>query len=108
MEMVRTRLAIAAHYEELSGHTFHSTIVREYEQARAGILAITGQKTLLADRPATRSTIQLRNPYTDVLNLIQVELLRRWKNAPDSERDALRRALFLTINGIAAAMQSTG
>jgi len=108
LEMVRTRLAIAAHYETLSEHAFHRTIAEEYARTREGILAITGQTALLADRPTIRSTIQLRNPYTDVLNLIQVELLRRWKSAADAERGALRHALFLTINGIAAAMQSTG
>jgi phosphoenolpyruvate carboxylase len=47
----------------------------------------------------------LRNPYTDVLNLLQIELLRRMTEGDDPE---LRRSLFLSINGIAAAMQSTG
>ncbi len=108
LEMVRTRLHIAAHYETLSEHTFHRTIAEEYARTREGVLEITGQTTLLADHPAARSAIQLRNPYTDVLNLIQVEMLRRWKKSAASERDALRHALFLTINGIAAAMQSTG
>jgi phosphoenolpyruvate carboxylase len=51
----------------------------------------------------------LRNPYTDVLNLIQVELLRRYAHAAsDSERDTLRMLIFQSINGIAAAMQATG
>jgi len=108
LEMVRTRLPIAAYYETLSEHAFHSIIAEEFEQARKGILLITGQKRLLAHRPATRSAIHLRNAYTDVLNLIQVELMRRWKRAAEDERGVLRHALFLTINGIAAAMQSTG
>ncbi len=108
LEMVRTRLPIAAHYETLSEHAFHSTIAQEYGLAEKGILSITGQSALLAERPTTRSSIQLRNAYADVLNLIQVELLKRWKNASDVESEALRHALFLTINGIAAAMQSTG
>ena len=56
-----------------------------------------------------RKSIELRNPYTDVLNLVQVELLRRLHAAPaEDEREPLRHALFLSINGIAAAMQSTG
>ena len=108
LEMVRTRLPIAAYYETLSEHAFHRTIAEEYARAREGILAITGQENLLADRPNTRSTLRLRNSYTDVLNLLQVELLKRWKSAADGERGLLRHALFLTINGIAAAMQSTG
>ncbi|MCB0289738.1 MAG: phosphoenolpyruvate carboxylase, partial [Calditrichaeota bacterium] len=50
----------------------------------------------------------LRNPYTDVLNLLQVELLKRWQGAAKGDQDLLRHALFLSINGVAAAMQSTG
>jgi phosphoenolpyruvate carboxylase len=44
-----------------------------------------------------------------VLNLVQVELLKRFRSTEDEERLAdLRQALFLSINAIAAAMQSTG
>jgi phosphoenolpyruvate carboxylase len=43
-----------------------------------------------------------------VLNLLQVELLRRERKADGVDTDRLRQALFLSINGIAAAMQSTG
>ncbi|MBD3290284.1 phosphoenolpyruvate carboxylase, partial [candidate division KSB1 bacterium] len=55
-----------------------------------------------------RNTIRFRNPYTDVLNLLQVELLRRYRQSKDNEDEATRYALYLSINGIAAAMQSTG
>jgi phosphoenolpyruvate carboxylase len=108
LEMVRTRLPIAANYETLSEYAYHDIIAEEFNKTRQGILTITGQNTLLANRPAVRNTIHLRNAYTDVLNLIQVELMRRWKSAAGSKRAVLRHALFLTINGIAAAMQSTG
>jgi phosphoenolpyruvate carboxylase len=40
-------------------------------------LAEPDKEAFLAHRPATRSTIHLRNAYTDVLNLIQVELMKR-------------------------------
>jgi phosphoenolpyruvate carboxylase len=55
-----------------------------------------------------QKSIALRNPYTDVLNLLQVELLRRYRQADQEQRSQLRKLLFLSINGIAAAMQSTG
>ncbi|MEM6336880.1 MAG: phosphoenolpyruvate carboxylase, partial [Bacteroidota bacterium] len=52
---------------------------------------------------------QFRNPYTDALNLMQIELLRRHHESASTEEHArLAYALFLSINGIAAAMQSTG
>jgi phosphoenolpyruvate carboxylase len=58
-------------------------------------------------------SIQERNQPTDLLNLLQIELLRRYlaaNEAPDDSaaKDALRPLIFASINGIAAAMQSTG
>jgi phosphoenolpyruvate carboxylase len=125
-EMARARLAISACYAELAddgaddgtdsgeaaggrGEGFHRTIARDFELARRAILEITGQDELLDNSPVIQRSIALRNPYTDVLNLLQIELLRRNRRASnETERQALREATFLSINGIAAAMQSTG
>ncbi|CAN5779472.1 phosphoenolpyruvate carboxylase [soil metagenome] len=112
-ELARARLPIARHYADLAGSTpededFHQTIETEFEAARTALLNITGNDELLDDDQVIRKSIALRNPYTDVLNLLQVELIRRYRNADDPAREVLRRSLFLSINGIAAAMQSTG
>jgi phosphoenolpyruvate carboxylase len=61
---------------------------------------------LLENAPVIRKSILLRNSHTDVLNLLQVELLRRWRAG--RRCDSLNQAILLSINGIAAAMQSTG
>ena len=68
-----------------------------------------------------RRSIDVRNPYVDPINLVQVELLRRLAvlhkiaaaHDPSEEEPAadlvqLRRALSVTINGIAAGMRNTG
>jgi phosphoenolpyruvate carboxylase len=113
-EMARARLEIAAAYAALAaeaGHDapFHERIAEDFRRAREAILAITGQAELLDENPVIQKSIALRNPYTDVLNLLQIELLRRYRRADsEAERAPLRDALFLSINGIAAAMQSTG
>jgi phosphoenolpyruvate carboxylase len=112
-EMARARLEISAHYaalaEQPAAGQCHAIIARDFAAARSAILDITGQAELLDNSPVIRRSIELRNPYTDVLNLLQVELLRRYRAASDDDqRDSLRRLLFLSINGIAAAMQSTG
>lgn len=109
LELARTRMAIAEAYSSLSNvRSFHDTIVAEYEKTEAAVLKITQQERLLDNHMAIQQSIVLRNPYTDVLNLIQIELLKRWANASPEQIPPLRQALFLSINGIAAAMQSTG
>ena len=112
-EMARARLDIARHYAELAPQDpgaadFHQQICADFAAGRAAMLQLTGRAELLDDNPALQRSIALRNPYTDVLNLLQVELLRRFHASGGEEREALRDALFLSVNGIAAAMQSTG
>jgi phosphoenolpyruvate carboxylase len=110
-EMARTRLEIAERYARLGSAddaTYHERIAADFADALTAILRITDQTGLLDGSPVIRRSIELRNPYTDVLNLIQVELLRRYREAQEEDREALRQLLFLSINGIAAAMQSTG
>ena len=107
-EMTRARLDIAARYNRLSKRNFHERIAADFEKARQAILSISDQQELMDNHPVIQKSIRLRNPYTDVLNLVQIELLRRWRSASDTERGPIRHALFLSINGIAAAMQSTG
>jgi phosphoenolpyruvate carboxylase len=83
-------------------------------RAITAVLQITGHSDLLADNPVLRRSIDVRNPYVDPINLLQVELLRRLRShvatGPDDdpETQRLRRALLVTINGIAAGMRNTG
>ncbi len=107
-EMGRARLQISQFYEHLSEKQYLPHIKQDYDKAESAILKITEQNRLLDNRPVIQKSIHLRNPYTDVLNLLQVELMQRWRTAPASQQEELRYNLFLSINGIAAAMQSTG
>ncbi len=112
-EMARARLDIAHEYaleaaSDGQPTPLHDRIAADFDRARHAILEITGQDNLLDNAPVLQKSIALRNPYTDVLNLLQIELMKRHRTATDAERERLAQALFLSINGIAAAMQSTG
>ena len=73
-------------------------------RASAAVLAVTGHGELIESNPVLRRSIDVRNPYVDPINLVQVELLRRLRAGDES----VRAALNVTINGIAAGMRNTG
>ena len=70
-----------------------------------GIQAVSEHADLLEATPVIRRSIDVRNPYVDPLNLVQVELLRRMRERPDAR---VHTALMITVNGIAAGMRNTG
>ena len=110
MLMAKSDLAIFERYSRLAGDlhdTFFPMVESEFERATAAILAIKQRDELLADDYRLRLSIRLRNPYVDPISLLQVDLLRRWRDT-GSQDDATLRALMATINGIAAGIQNTG
>ncbi|EIQ00559.1 phosphoenolpyruvate carboxylase [Opitutaceae bacterium TAV1] len=82
----------------------------EFARAERAILAITGRKQLLAREPVLLRSVELRNPYIDPLNYLQVEMLRRLRAGGLSKADeeAVRAVVELTINGISGGLKNTG
>jgi len=74
-------------------------------RAIGGIRTVSGHDDLLEATPVIRRSIDVRNPYVDPLNLVQVELLRRMRERPDAR---VHTALMITVNGISAGMRNTG
>jgi phosphoenolpyruvate carboxylase len=79
----------------------------EFERSAAALLQITGQARLLAGDPTLARSIELRNPYVDPISFLQVRLLRAYRSHGERE-PALRDAIRLSINGIAAGLRVTG
>ena len=78
---------------------------RRLQRAAAIVREVTGHRELLESNAVLRRSIDVRNPYVDPINIVQVELLRRARLRDD---DGVRAALLVTINGIAAGMRNTG
>lgn len=62
----------------------------------------------LEQDPWVRQAIELRNPYSDPLHVLQAELLYRARHQLELVNPAVEQALMLTIAGIAAGMRNTG
>jgi phosphoenolpyruvate carboxylase len=106
----RTDLEIARAYNVLAPedlHGFFAPIRSEYSLTREHVLSIKGCTSLLDSDPTLQRGIQLRNPYVDPMNLMQVDLLQRWRATDRQDRD-LFEALLGSISGIAQGLQSTG
>jgi len=111
MVLAKTDLAIASRYAELVADAklrerIFSRIKAEWALTRQHLLAILEQDDFLADNPMLKRSLQLRSPYMDPLNHLQVELLKRHRAGDTDER--LARGIHLSINGVASGLRNSG
>ena len=85
-----------------------AVIQAEYTRTVDEVLRVTGQSALLDGNPVLRRTLEIRATYLAPLHDLQVALLKRVRADTEEPGGELRRALLLTINGIAAGLRNTG
>jgi len=110
MVLSKGDITIAEQFSLLSGplHArFFPQIQRELALTAQQILALTGQDALLQHDQRLALSIRLRNPYIDPISVLQVDLLRRWRES-GGEDDAVLRALVACVNGVSQGVQNTG
>ncbi|MDP1523664.1 MAG: phosphoenolpyruvate carboxylase [Methylotenera sp.] len=111
MILAKTDLTIAACYsdlveDEVLRKTVFERIKKEHALTSQALNLILQSTERLANNPALANSIRSRLPYLDPLNHLQVALIKRHRNG---ETDVLiKRAIHLTINGIAAGLRNTG
>jgi phosphoenolpyruvate carboxylase len=113
MDMVlsKTDMGIASSYAELVADVelrerIFGAINREWEDTVEKLFAVTGNTTLLQDNPTFARSLMTRTPYIDPLNHLQVALLQRHRAGDNDE--LVKRAIHLTINGIATGLRNSG
>ena len=114
MTLSKTDLGIARTYVETLVPPEHQhllgVIEQEHEQTLKAISDITGSG-LLADLPVLKRTLEVRDAYLDPLNALQVNLLENMRAGvmtDETSERRIRRALLLSINGVAAGLRNTG
>ena len=111
MVLSKTDLGIASRYAELVGDgelrdAVFARLASEHALTVLRLLEITGQGALLEGNPTLARSLRDRLPYLDPLNHLQVELLRRFRCGQNDE--LTKRAIHLTINGLAAGLRNSG
>jgi len=116
MVMAKSDLALASRYASLVQdksvrEKVFAEIERQWHLTRDALFMITGASEFLAVNPSLARSIRHRFPYIDPLHHLQIELIRRFRNAEGQEEDVGergKRGIHIAINGIAAGVRNTG
>jgi phosphoenolpyruvate carboxylase len=110
MVLAKTDGRIAAEYDRQlvppNLHPLGLELRQRLTRAIELVRRLTRHRELLEDNPVLRRSIDVRNPYVDPINLVQIELIRRLRQGDEDPR--LQHAFKVTVNGIAAGMRNTG
>ena len=112
MTLAKTDLTLAKRYVETlvpkELQHFLTIIEEEFALTVSEILLLTKKTSLLGDQPILARTLQVRDAYLSPIHLLQINLLKRVRDAGGTPESVLNRALLLTINGVAAGLRNTG
>ncbi len=118
MVLAKTDLMIAELYSELEENEEKRYLVfaefkRQYELASEMVLEASGQKFLLEKNRLLRFSIEVRNPYIDPMNYLQIRLLRERRSLENQGKqrgqfEIVDTGILLSIVGISSGMRNTG
>lgn len=115
IEMVLSKASpeLAKYYDEVLGKNNKTPVTElshllqnSYQETKQEVIQALQQPSLLFEQPGLLRSIQVREPYIQTLNILQVELLKRARE--DKSDELIEQALLISIAGIAAGMRNTG
>ena len=110
MVLSKANMDIAFEYaqlcEEEEVRNIYQIILHEWQLTKDIILMIEEHDELLAENPYLKESLDYRMPYFNVLNYIQLELIRRQRTGQlPADQDKL---IHITINGVATGLRNSG
>ena len=110
MVLSKSNMNIAFEYAQLCEdkevQEIYYTILDEWQLTKNVILAIEDYDDLLEENPYLRDSLDYRMRYFNILNYIQVELIKRQRRGELSSDE--ERLIHITINGIATGLRNSG
>lgn len=110
MVLSKSNMNIAFQYAQLAEdedvRDVFNTILDEWQLTKNVILAIEQNEDLLETNPSLRASLDYRLPYFNVLNYIQIELIKRLRH--DELDEDYEKLIHTTINGIATGLRNSG
>lgn len=110
MVLSKSNMNIAFEYakmcqDEATKEVFN-TILDEWQLTKNIILTIENHEHLLEDNSYLQASLDSRLPYFNVLNYIQIELIKRQRRGELGE--SLENLIHITINGVATGLRNSG
>ena len=110
MVLSKSNMDIAKQYsnlcEDKETRSVFDRIESEWQLTKKVLLQIEKHTELIQDLPALRGSLDYRLPYFDILNYIQIELIKRIRQGQYTEE--LEKTIHVTINGIATGLRNSG
>lgn len=110
MVLSKSNMEIAKQYAELcqdeKTKSVFDIIYQEWKLTRKIILQIEGHDDLLADAPTLKNSLAARMPYFNILNYIQLEMIKR--DREDEIQGVFQSIIPITINGVASGLRNSG
>jgi phosphoenolpyruvate carboxylase len=113
MVLAKANITIAKLYSGLVedkalGTRIFDQIKTEWQATLNALRLITGRDTLVSDNEALARSINLRLPYIDPLNLLQIKLIAEHRAGAGEASAQIIEGIQLSINGISAGLRNTG
>ncbi|MCZ8465662.1 phosphoenolpyruvate carboxylase [Streptococcus uberis] len=110
MVLSKSNMNIAYQYAQLANtqevKDIYYILLDEWQLTKNMILAIENHDELLEDHPSLRHSLEFRLPYFNILNYIQIELIKRLRQNQLGE--GYEKLIHTTINGIATGLRNSG